>query len=235
MLPLITRSSCSSIVLTCLTQTSLPTAWGTTLFGSQQWSRPRQAAYSPLLKDGDTIYLVHCWGNGGYSEGGGDSLPDGTITKAFDTTWQGRRHVYITKSTDDGLTWAPSEDMTLSLTPDGWSYDAVGPGHGIQLSSGEVVVAGQGRNIIGRGTPGNRTRSMQVLPTGAGSEGIVAQTPDGKLYRNDRTLTSAMYRSVGVAHSIAGVLSHLIPSSRIQAAKDQCSPSTSLILLEPSL
>ncbi|KAJ4213601.1 hypothetical protein NW757_014751, partial [Fusarium falciforme] len=50
-------------------------------------------------------------------------------------------------------------------------------------------------NIIGRGKPGKRTWSYQSLK-GAGSEGIIAQTPDGKLYRNDRASADDDYRKV---------------------------------------
>ncbi|KAK4127307.1 glycoside hydrolase family 33 protein [Parathielavia appendiculata] len=147
--------------------------------GPGTWGNP-----TPVV-DGYTIYLFMSWNNGSYSQEGNNRLPDGTITKKIDTTWAGRRHLYLSVSTDDGNTWSKPEDLTESLTPDNWAWDAVGPGIGIKLTTGELVVPAQGRNIIGRGTPGNRTWSLQRL-TGAGSEGTIAQTPDGRLYRNDR-------------------------------------------------
>ena len=147
--------------------------------GPGTWGNP-----TPVV-DGSTIYLFMSWNGGEYSQHGGDTLPDGTVTKKIDTTSAGRRHLYLTQSTDDGLTWSTPTDLTSTLTPSGWAWDAVGPGIGITLSTGELVVPAQRRNIIGRGTPGNRTWSLQLLPDG-GSEGTVAQTPDGKLYRNDR-------------------------------------------------
>ncbi|CAH0041860.1 unnamed protein product [Clonostachys rhizophaga] len=131
--------------------------------GDGTWGSP-----TPVV-DGDTIYLFMSWNDGQYSQNGDDDLPNGERTKKVDSTWEGRRHLCLTKSTDDGKTWSTPEDLTKTLTPDGKAWDAVA----------------NGRNIVGRGTPGQRTWTYQSLP-GVGSEGTIAQTPNGKLYRNDR-------------------------------------------------
>ncbi|AEO58960.1 glycoside hydrolase family 33 protein [Thermothelomyces thermophilus ATCC 42464] len=157
--------------------------------GAGTWGNP-----TPVV-DGDTIYLFMSWNGAQYSQNGGDTLPDGSKTKKIDSTWEGRRHLYLSKSTDDGATWSEPEDLTETLTPAGRAWDAVGPGIGIRLTTGELVVPAQQRNIIGRGPPGNRTWSVQSLP-GAGSEGTIAQTPDGQLYRNDRPGSNSDYRRV---------------------------------------
>lgn len=155
--------------------------------GAGTWGNP-----TPVV-DGKTIYLFMSWNGAKYSQVGGMTLPDGTKTKSIDSTWEGRRHLYLSQSTDDGATWSKPVDVTNKLTPANRAWDAVGPGNGIKLTTGELVVPAQGRNLIGRGPSGNRTWTMQVLP-GAGSEGTIAQTPDGKLYRNDRF--SGGYRKV---------------------------------------
>ncbi|KAL2018116.1 hypothetical protein VTK56DRAFT_1246 [Thermocarpiscus australiensis] len=165
--------------------------------GAGTWGNP-----TPVV-DGDTIYLFMSWNGAAYSQNGKDTLPDGTVTKKIDSTWEGRRHLYLTHSTDDGATWSAPEDLTTALTPDGWAWDAVGPGNGIKLTTGELVVPAQRRNIVGRGTPGNRTWTIQPLDDG-GSESTIAQTPDGRLYRNDRPGGTEQYRRVARGTLAAG-------------------------------
>ncbi|KAM5435171.1 putative exo-alpha-sialidase [Microsporum ferrugineum] len=147
--------------------------------GPHTWGNP-----TPVV-DSNTIYLFLSMNDGAYSQNGNNVLPNGEKTKKIDSTWVGRRHLYLTESIDDGNSWSKPVDMTKTLTPDGQAWDAVGPGNGIKLTSGELVIPAQGRNIIGTGPAGNRTWSMQILK-GAGSEGTICQTPDGKLLRNDR-------------------------------------------------
>ncbi|KAF9892080.1 hypothetical protein FE257_002486 [Aspergillus nanangensis] len=147
--------------------------------GDGTWGNPT------AVVDSSTVYLWLSWNNGSYSQHGNDKLPDDSVTKKIDNTWAGRRHLFLTTSTDDGNTWSVPKDFTTDLTPEDATWDAVGPGNGIKTASGDLVVPAQGRNLVGRGTPGNRTWSAQPLD-GAGSEGTICETPDGKLYRNDR-------------------------------------------------
>jgi sialidase-1 len=157
--------------------------------GNGTWGNP-----TPVV-DGNTVYLFMNWNAGDRSFLGDELLPDGSRTEKVDSTEEGRRHLYLTTSTDDGDTWSTPVKMTSQLTPDGWAWDAAGPGNGISMRSGELVVPAQYRNIIGSGSSGNRTWSYQSL-SGAGSEGTIAQTPDDNLYRNDRPGGSDTYRWV---------------------------------------
>ncbi|KAL5339028.1 Sialidase [Aspergillus crustosus] len=147
--------------------------------GDGTWGNP-----APVVDDDNTIYLWLSWNNGSYSQTG-LPLHDGTPTKPVDSTWEGRRHLFLTYSKDDGETWSKPEDYTKTHTPEGRAWDAVGPGIGIRLTSGELVVPAQARNLIGRGEPGNRTWEVQDVP-GGGSEGTIVELPNGKLQRNDR-------------------------------------------------
>jgi sialidase-1 len=55
---------------------------------------------------------------------------------------QGRapRTVWITYSDDDGATWSEPREITAKVKPAEWSWYATGPGHGIQLSSGRLII-----------------------------------------------------------------------------------------------
>jgi sialidase-1 len=48
--------------------------------------------------------------------------------------------VFITKSTDDGQTWAPPVEITKEVKKPDWEWYATGPGHGIQLSTGRLLI-----------------------------------------------------------------------------------------------
>ncbi len=49
---------------------------------------------------------------------------------------KGTRTVWVTKSDDDGLTWAAPVEITGDVKKPNWSWYATGPGVGIQLSAG---------------------------------------------------------------------------------------------------
>lgn len=50
------------------------------------------------------------------------------------------RTVWISSSDDDGLTWSEFVEITDQVKPNNWSWYATGPGHGIQLQSGRLVI-----------------------------------------------------------------------------------------------
>ncbi|HOV33030.1 MAG TPA: sialidase family protein [Candidatus Hydrogenedens sp.] len=70
---------------------------------------------------GDIIMLM-TWNRGDDSE---DGIIDGT---SKDT-----RRVFITRSRDDGITWAKPEEITTSVKHSDWNWYATGPGIGIQM------------------------------------------------------------------------------------------------------
>jgi sialidase-1 len=50
------------------------------------------------------------------------------------------RTVWITRSTDDGKTWSAPSEITAQVKLPGWTWYATGPGNGIQLRSGRLVI-----------------------------------------------------------------------------------------------
>jgi sialidase-1 len=51
------------------------------------------------------------------------------------------RTVWMCHSDDDGLTWSPLREITPQVKRSFWTWYATGPGHGIQLPSGRLVIA----------------------------------------------------------------------------------------------
>jgi sialidase-1 len=53
---------------------------------------------------------------------------------------KGSRTVWVTKSTDDGVTWAKPVEITKHVKKPEWTWYATGPGVGIQTKSGRLVI-----------------------------------------------------------------------------------------------
>jgi sialidase-1 len=53
---------------------------------------------------------------------------------------KGTREVWITKSTDDGETWSRPVEITAFVKDPTWTWFATGPGVGIQLKNGRMVI-----------------------------------------------------------------------------------------------
>ena len=83
-----------------------------------------------------------------YEEGGTAKITIGNPCPVVDaktgTIWlpfcRDNDRVFITHSTDDGKTWAAPVEITSSVKKPEWSWYATGPGHGIQLASGRLLV-----------------------------------------------------------------------------------------------
>lgn len=118
-------------------------------------------------------------------------------------------YVYYIKSTDDGLTWSAPTDVTslLDNNPYGTAYHVPGPGHGIQMRNGRLIVQvwSQGPKTEGA-DPANRNPNITVLYSDNGgttwqrggytdpevlemSESRIVETSDGHLLINSRNPT----------------------------------------------
>jgi sialidase-1 len=79
------------------------------------------------------IHLLMTWNLGTDAIG---TINDGT---SADT-----RRVYVTSSSDDGVTWAVPKEITTDVKKPEWGWYATGPCHGIQLTKGDYA----GRLVI---------------------------------------------------------------------------------------
>ncbi len=83
-----------------------------------------------------------------YEEGGTAKITIGNPCPVVDrqtgTVWlpfcRNNERVFLTKSTDDGRTWAPPIEITEDVKKPDWGWYATGPGHGIQLRTGRLLI-----------------------------------------------------------------------------------------------
>lgn len=71
------------------------------------------------------VWLLMTWNRG-------DDREREIIAQTSDDT----RRVFVTRSTDDGLTWAAPKEITTQAKLPNWTWYATGPGAGIQMTRG---------------------------------------------------------------------------------------------------
>ena len=64
-----------------------------------------------------------------------------TERQIVDGTAAGTRTVWLARSSDDGASWTAPAEITASVKAADWTWYATGPGNGIQLRDGRMVVA----------------------------------------------------------------------------------------------
>lgn len=105
------------------------------------------------------------------------------------------RTVWVTRSNDDGVSWSEPEEITPSVRRDGWRWYATGPGHGIQLRDGRIVIpcnhsytddTATWRSHIIYSDDGGVTWQIGGIHDGHTNESTVAELADGTLYQNMR-------------------------------------------------
>jgi len=127
---------------------------------------------------------------------GTDKEPDLTIG-----TSTGTRTVWMTSSTDDGMTWSPPREITKDVSKPDWTWYATGPGVGIQLKhgphKGRLVIPcdhvvrpgglGTGNShIIFSDDAGATWRLGGEAPKNEFNESQVVELSDGRLMLNMR-------------------------------------------------
>lgn len=73
-----------------------------------------------------TVWLLATWNSGSIHE-----------SKIEAGIGRDSRRVFVTSSSDGGLSWAPMTEITAAVKDAAWSWYATGPGAGIQLREGE--------------------------------------------------------------------------------------------------
>jgi sialidase-1 len=143
--------------------------------GQGTWGNPT----SVVDRNTGRIWVFMSWNSATKNQSG---------TDGYDKidTW-GDRKVYYSYSDDDGLSFSTPVDMTSTLLPANYKWDAMGPGVGIQTTNGTLVIPAIGRNIYS--TDHGATWQYKLIPGGT-SEGTIVELNDGRLMRNDRATSS---------------------------------------------
>ena len=83
-----------------------------------------------------------------HDEGGAQKVTIGNpcpvVDQSTGTIWllfcRDNDRVFVTKSTDDGASWAKPKEITQDVKPTSWTWYATGPVHGVQLSTGRLLI-----------------------------------------------------------------------------------------------
>ena len=126
---------------------------------------------------------------------------------------QAPRTVWVTNSDDDGETWAEPREITAEVKLPEWTWYATGPGHGLQLESGRLLIPCD--HIVGRDfSPATDPYlSHVILSDDQGetwrlggeaqlgtNECMAAQLADGRVYLNCRNYIGEHRRAFAVSH-----------------------------------
>jgi len=84
----------------------------------------------PVVDEGTGTILLYLTSN----------LAGDNIFETLEGTGEGTREAWVTRSTDNGETWTELENITSRVKKAEWTWYATGPGHGIQLISGRLVI-----------------------------------------------------------------------------------------------
>mgnify|MGYP001401692868 CR=1 FL=1 len=199
--------------------------------GEGTWGNPT------AVTDQETgrIWLFLSWNGDSHAQNGGSF---GGKTYAPIDTW-GQRRVFTIYSDDHGETWTSPIDRTTALLPPGYTWDAMGPGIGIQVekgtAKGRLIIPAGGRNIYS--DDHGITWHYKTIPGGT-FEGTIVELNNGLLMRNDRgvagTWANSRTRFISLG-TIEGSFSAFsgdvnLPDSRCQASIIRYSWSPSCIL-----
>lgn len=115
----------------------------------------------------------------------------------------GTRTVWITSSADEGRTWTPPRDITSDVKDPAWRWYATGPGNGIQLRGGRLLIPCDHSRADGRFWSHviySDDGGLTWRPGGSAgpdcNECAIAESPDGSLILNMRSYHGKLRRAV---------------------------------------
>lgn len=108
------------------------------------------------------------------------------------------RTVWITHSADDGASWSPLVNITEQVKRPEWTWYATGPGNGIQLRSGRLVIPcdHNGRSHIIYSDDRGATWKIGGIAEDKTNESAVAELKDGSLLLNMRSYHGKHRRAI---------------------------------------
>ncbi|HVR35831.1 MAG TPA: sialidase family protein [Methylomirabilota bacterium] len=181
--------------------------------GGETWS-PQQIVRSdagnvcgnpaPVVDESTgTIWLLMTWNLGSDHE-----------REIMDGTSEDTRRVFVTHSTDDGLTWSSPREITASVKKPHWRWYATGPVNGIQLNRGGhrgrlVIPANHSdhsdpdrhpyRSHVIYSDDHGRTWELGGVQEGMTNESTLVERADGSLLHNMRSYHGRNRRAIATS------------------------------------
>ena len=118
------------------------------------------------------------------------------------------RTAWVLRSEDDGATWSAPRDISAQVRRPNFGWYATGPGHGLQLRDGRMIVPcnhSEGpnpedtRSHVIYSDDGGETWAIGGELPGKTDECIAAELPDGSIYLNMRNNLGAKQRAVAIS------------------------------------
>lgn len=139
----------------------------------------------------------------------------GSATEAKIKLGKGKRRVLAMHSLDLGESWSQPVDLTASLSQKNWGWYACGPCHGIQTSSGRLVIPCNHSVYDEESQTASPYMSHTIYSDDHGqswhlganiglntNECTVAEVADGLLYANMRSYHGQKRRAVSYSHDL---------------------------------